>query len=201
MDDGLSVKRRSRWQTLGALVAGLAIVGAGVFWWVVTPPPIETSGRVLPEVADPALIARGKYVAELGDCVACHTQHGGAQMAGGRPLETPFGVLYSTNITPDRQTGIGGYSFGAFDRAMRQGVTADGTHMYPAMPYPSYAKLTPDDMFALYVYLMKGVEPVAAPNKPSEIGFPFNLRWSLAFWNTVFLDDRPFVADASKDEL
>ncbi|MEP9349143.1 c-type cytochrome [Xanthobacter sp. KR7-225] len=201
MDDGLSVKRRSRWQTLGALVASLAVVGAGVFWWVVTPPPIGTSGRVLPEVADPALIARGKYVAELGDCVACHTQHGGTPMAGGRPLETPFGVLYSTNITPDRQTGIGGYSFGAFDRAMRQGVTADGTHMYPAMPYPSYAKLTPDDMFALYVYLMKAVEPVAAPNQPSEIAFPFNLRWSLAFWNTVFLDDRPFVADASKDEV
>lgn len=201
MDDAPSVKRRSRWKTFGALAAGIALVGAGVFWWVVTPPRIVEGTHVLPAAADPALIARGKYVAELGDCVACHSQHGGAQMAGGRPLETPFGILYSTNITPDPETGIGRYSFGAFDRAMRAGVTADGTHMYPAMPYPSYAKLTADDMFALYAYLMQGVAPAAAPNKPSEIGFPFNLRWSLAFWNTVFLDTTPFVADAGKDEV
>lgn len=199
MGDGVSVRRRSGWRIAGGLAAVVAVVGAGVFWWVVTPPRIVEAGRALPEVADPAMVARGKYIAELGDCVACHTSKGGPAMAGGRPLETPFGVLYSTNITPDPRTGIGGYSFGAFDRAMRQGVTADGTHMYPAMPYPSYAKMTADDMFALYVYLMKGVAPADHPNKPSEIGFPFNQRWTLAFWNTVFHDPRPFVADAAKD--
>ncbi len=188
-------------KTWGALAAVVAIAGAGIFGWVVTPPRVDDTGHTLPAAPDPALVSRGKYIAELGDCVACHTQQGGTPMAGGRPLETPFGVLYSTNITPDPKTGIGSYSFGAFDRAMRHGVTADGTHLYPAMPYPSYARITPDDMYALYVYLMKGVAPVANANKPSEIGFPFNQRWTLAFWNAAFLDSRPFVADAGKDEV
>ncbi|WP_393978593.1 c-type cytochrome [Xanthobacter agilis] len=185
----------------GALVAAAAIAGAGFFWWVVTPPRIPDAGRALPKTADTELIARGKYMAELGDCVACHTAPGGRPMAGGLPLETPFGVLYSTNITPDPKTGIGQYSFGAFDRTMRKGVTADGAHLYPAMPYPSYAKITPDDMYALYAYLMQGVEPVAQPNKAPGIGFPFNQRWGLAFWNLAFLDSRPFVADPTKDAV
>ncbi|MFS8037511.1 c-type cytochrome [Xanthobacter sp. AM11] len=201
MDDRETAGRGSRWRTVLGLALGAAVIGAGVFWWVVTPPRIEDGGRVLAAAPDAQLIERGRYIAELGDCVACHTRQGGAFMAGGRPLETPFGVLFSTNITPDPKTGIGGYSFGAFDRAMRQGVTADGTHMYPAMPYPSYAKMTADDMFALYAYLMKGVAPVAQANKASQIGFPFNLRWSLAFWNVVFLDTHPFVADAARDAL
>ncbi len=201
MDDDGSAKRGSKWKAAGALLAAAAVVGAGVFWWVVTPPPINDQGRSLPQVADAALIAKGKYIAELGDCVACHTNHDGHPMAGGRALETPFGVLYSTNITPDPKTGIGQYSFGAFDRAMRHGVTAKGHHMYPAMPYPSYAKMTGDDMYALYVYLMKGVEPVVAENKPLEIGFPFNQRWGLAFWDKVFADSTPFVTDPSKDEV
>ncbi len=188
------------WKNLGRWAAVAAIAAAVTFWWVVTPPRADDAGRKLPDVADPELIARGKYIAELGDCVACHTRHDGPRMAGGRPLETPFGVLYSTNITPDPTTGIGKYSFGAFDRAMRKGVTADGTHMYPAMPYPSYARITSDDMYALYVYLLKGVEPAPSANKSSEIGFPFNMRWSLAFWNAVFLDGSPFVADATKDD-
>lgn len=200
MSDVASKARGSVWKRLGRVALAAIIVGGGIFWWVVTPPPVEESGLGLPERADHALIARGEYVAQLGDCVACHTAPGGAPMAGGLPLETPFGVLYSTNITPDRETGIGGYSFGAFDRAMRKGVTADGRHMYPAMPYPSYAKVLPDDMYALYVYLMQGVKPVAAPNKAMEIGFPFNQRWSLAFWNLLFLDDSLFVADAGRDE-
>ncbi|MFG1346719.1 c-type cytochrome [Xanthobacter autotrophicus DSM 431] len=201
MNDEGTARPGSRWRTLGTLAAAAAVVGAGVFWWVVTPPRVKEAGRALPEVADPALIARGKYMAELGDCVACHTAPGGTPMAGGRPLETPFGVLYSTNITPDAKTGIGGYSFGAFDRAMRQGVTADGTHMYPAMPYPSYAKVSPEDMFALYAYLMRGVAPADRANTPSGIGFPFNQRWTLAFWNALFHDARPFAADAGKDAV
>jgi len=200
MDDASSVGHRPRWKTFAAIAAAVVVIGAGVFAWVVSPPAI-TAERTLPAKADPALIAHGKYVAELGDCVACHTQHGGPAMAGGRPLETPFGVLYSTNITPDPKTGIGRYTFGEFDRVMRKGVTADGTHLYPAMPYPSYAKISPDDMYALYAYMMQGVEPVVAANKPSGIGFPFNQRWTLAFWNEMFLDARPFAAVASKDEL
>ncbi|MCL2344333.1 MAG: c-type cytochrome [Desulfobulbus sp.] len=187
---------RHRWTILAVLV----ILGSIIFWRVVTPPPIQEPGRALPDAADAALIARGKYVAEVGDCVACHTANGGTPMAGGRPMETPFGVLYSTNITPDAATGIGAYSFGAFDRAMRHGVTADGRRLYPAMPYPSYAKITPDDMLALYVYLMRGVPPSATPNKPMDIGFPFNQRWGLAFWDAVFNSAQPFTPDANQDE-
>lgn len=200
MHDGVPVRQKSRWKVLfaAALTAGLA--GAGVFWWIVTPAPIKDLKPPVPVADEAALIERGRYVAELGDCVACHTKAGNPSMAGGRPLETPFGVLYSTNITPDPVTGIGGYSFGAFDRAMRQGIRADGGHLYPAMPYPSYAKISQEDMFALYTYLMKGVRPVVSANRPSGMGFPFNQRWSLAFWNFVFHEDQPFVAEASKDE-
>ena len=99
--------------------------------------------------ASAELIKRGEYVARLGDCVACHTSLNGAAMAGGLELKTPFGTIYSTNITPDAKTGLGTYSFVQFDRAMRKGVAADGHNLYPAMPYPSYAKITPDDMQAL----------------------------------------------------
>lgn len=138
-------------------------------------------------------VEHGRYVARLGDCVACHTVDKTKPMAGGLALETPFGKLYSTNITPDKQTGIGGYSFEQFDHAMRKGVAADGHNLYPAMPYPSYAKMTAEDMQALYAYLMEGVKPIERANQPSDMGFPFNQRWGLALWNWVFLDDTPFA--------
>jgi len=149
--------------------------------------------------ADSTQLARGEYLARLGDCVACHTADKGKPMAGGRELATPFGALYSTNITPDRETGIGGYSFEQFDRAMRKGVAADGHNLYPAMPYPSYAKMTGDDMQALYAYLMQGLPPVKQANKPTAMRWPFNQRWGLALWNRVFLDATPFQPNAQKD--
>lgn len=142
----------------------------------------------------------GRYVARLGDCVACHTVDKAQPMAGGLPLETPFGKLYSTNITPDKDTGIGSYSFEQFDRAMRKGVAADGHNLYPAMPYPSYAKMTPEDMQALYVYLMHGVKPIERANQPSGMNFPFNQRWGLSIWNWFFLDDTPFQVVDGKEE-
>lgn len=146
-------------------------------------------------------IDRGRYVARLGDCVACHTASDKTRpMAGGLALETPFGLLYSTNITPDTETGIGRYSFEQFDRAMRKGIAADGHNLYPAMPYPSYAKITADDMQALYAYLMQGVKPVRQENRPVEMGFPFNQRWGLALWNWVFLDDQLFTPIAEQTE-
>lgn len=153
--------------------------------------------------ADPArqlaLIERGKYLARLGDCVACHTANNAPEMTGGRELVTPLGKVYSTNITPDPGTGIGKYSLEQFDRAMRKGVTADGNNMYPAMPYPSYAKMTAEDMGALYAYLMHGLAPIIQPNKPAEMHWPFSMRWGLSLWNWAFLDEAPFKPEPAKD--
>ncbi|WP_368932843.1 cytochrome c, partial [Achromobacter xylosoxidans] len=152
---------------------------------------------------DPSLysaqaIERGRLVAAAGDCVACHTAPGGARNAGGLALETPFGTIYSTNITPDPRTGIGRWSFAAFERAMRQGVHQDGRQLYPAFPYTAYAKLSDADMQALYGYLMS--QPAVAATPPrTELGFPFNLRPLLAGWNLLFHDPKPFTPDPSQD--
>ncbi|WP_026685543.1 c-type cytochrome [Azovibrio restrictus] len=171
----------------------------GIFRSILASLAFLASGLAL-AAADASLVERGRYLAQLGDCVACHTSGNEAPMAGGRALETPFGKLYSTNITPDKETGIGNYSFAQFDRAMRQGVAADGHNLYPAMPYPSYAKMTREDMQALYAYLMEGLAPVRMQNKPDEMSWPFSMRWGLAIWNWLFLDDTPFQPDGSKDE-
>ena len=160
-------------------------------------------GTALFAQADPVTqpgkhIKQGAYLSQLGDCAACHTAPGGKPMAGGLPLKTPLGTIYSTNITPDKKTGIGHYSFEQFDRAMRQGIAADGHNLYPAMPYPSYAKISPGDMQALYAYLMQGVEPVEQTNKPNDIKWPFSMRWGLSLWNKLFLDNEPFVEDKAQ---
>ncbi len=152
--------------------------------------PADYAADLAPEQR--LLVDRGRYIARLGDCVACHTGDKSQPMGGGLALETPFGKIYSTNISPDAETGMGKYSFEQFDRAMRKGVAADGRNLYPAMPYPSYAKMTAEDMQALYAYLMQGVAPVKAANKASELGFPFNQRWGLSLWNWLFLDGTPF---------
>ncbi|MDB5980319.1 MAG: alcohol dehydrogenase [Pseudomonas sp.] len=137
------------------------------------------------ETADPALVRQGEYLARAGDCVACHTAKDGKPFAGGLPMQTPIGTIYSTNITPDK-TGIGEYSFEDFDKAVRQGVSKSGSTLYPAMPYPSYARITEPDMHALYAYFMKGVTPVAQDNKDSDIPWPLSMRWPLMGWRWLF---------------
>ncbi|MFP5495468.1 MAG: c-type cytochrome [Gammaproteobacteria bacterium] len=135
--------------------------------------------------AETDLVKQGEYLARAGDCVACHTAKGGKPFAGGLPMETPIGTIYSTNITPDK-TGLGDYSFEDFDQAVRHGVAKDGSTLYPAMPYPSYARVSESDMQALYAYFMKGVEPVAQVNKDSDIPWPLSMRWPLAGWRWMF---------------
>lgn len=198
-DPGPSRPRRARRLTLTAAV--LAPAAAGVALWVLIPPALDRDVPALGATVDPGLIERGRYVAQLGDCIACHTESGGAEMAGGLALETPFGKLYSTNITPDPKTGIGGWSYGQFERAMRKGVAADGHRLYPAMPYPSYAKVSDDDLRALYAYLMKGLPAVEKANKPLEMAFPFNMRLGLAFWNAAFLSSQPFAPSPDRDAV
>lgn len=177
-----------------------AVVILGVTYWVAQPKPLPASATDSGfKTDDPVLIEKGRYVAQLGDCIACHTAASGAEMAGGLPLETPFGTLWSTNITPDPITGIGSWTYSAFERAMRHGVAADGHRLYPAMPYPSYARMTSEDMQALWAYLNHGVKPVQQTNRPTAMAFPFNMRFGLAYWDLMFADKKPFQADASKD--
>jgi mono/diheme cytochrome c family protein len=149
--------------------------------------------------ADDALVKRGEYLAKAGDCIACHSAPHGKPFAGGLPMMTPMGAIYSTNITPDKDTGIGQYSEDDFRRAMREGVAKDGHNLYPAMPYPSYAKVNDDDMHALYAYFMNGVTPVKQANRESDIKWPMNMRWPLKFWNMVFLDKDVYRDKAGKD--
>jgi mono/diheme cytochrome c family protein len=157
------------------------------------------AGPVAAADPDPALVRRGEYLARAGDCVACHTAPGGRPMAGGPALPSPLGPIVATNITPSRTQGIGNYTLAQFTGALRRGVRADGARLYPAMPYPSYALVTDEDARALYAYFMLGVAPVdAAPARRTELPFPFNIRLSMAAWNLMFLDDRPFVADPTK---
>ena len=135
---------------------------------------------------DPALVRRGAYVATLSDCAACHTAPGGQSLAGGLPIATPIGKVFTTNITPDRATGIGAYSYGDFERAVRRGIRPDGSSLYPAMPFPAYAHLTDADTKALYAWFMHGVKPVAQSDKAPAIHWPLSMRWPLTYWRWLF---------------
>jgi mono/diheme cytochrome c family protein len=144
---------------------------------------------------DTALIKRGEYLATAGDCMACHSTAKGKPFAGGLPLKVPMlGTIYSSNITPDRQTGIGNWTLEDFDRAVRKGVSKDGHNLYPAMPYVSYAKVNDDDIKALYAYFRYGVAPVSQATRESDIPWPLNMRWPLTVWNWVFLKNGSYEA-------
>ncbi len=177
------------------------VVAAGLLAWYVTREPASPFEQQPAASFDPALISRGEYVARLSDCVACHSLPGKAPFAGGLEMATPLGAIHATNITPDRSHGIGAYSLGDFDRAVRHGVAPGGRRLYPAMPYPSYAKLSDDDMRALYAFFMKGVEPAEQANIPSGIPWPLNLRWPIALWNGVFAPTAAYVAKPEQDAL
>lgn len=139
-----------------------------------------------PAQAADADIHDGAYLAKAANCAACHTAPGGEAYAGGLKMATPLGAIYATNITPDEHNGIGKYSYEEFARAIRQGVAKDGRHLYPAMPYPSYAKMSDQDIRALYTYFQSTVKPVGQANAASEIPWPLNMRWPLALWDAVF---------------
>ncbi|WP_337264604.1 MULTISPECIES: c-type cytochrome [unclassified Serratia (in: enterobacteria)] len=143
-------------------------------------------------------MSAGEYVAKAGDCTACHTLPTGKPLAGGMKFPTPLGDIYATNITPDAVHGIGAYSFAEFDRAMRQGIAKDGHRLYPAMPYTSYAKMSAEDMRALYDYLMHEVTAQPVANRESDISWPLSMRWPLAVWNSLFHEDQPYQADSKQ---
>jgi len=150
--------------------------------------------------ADDELVARGEYLTRAGGCFSCHTDaaHGGAALAGGRALATPFGTFYSPNITPDRDTGIGAWTEAAFARALRQGVRPDGANYFPVFPYPSFTKITDDDARAIYAYLMAR-PPVRRRDTPHAVAFPFSWRFLQVGWKRLFFTPGAFTADRAHD--
>ena len=151
--------------------------------------------------ADQALIEQGKYVATAADCSVCHTSDNGKAYTGGRAIESPFGAIYSTNITPDKTTGIGRYTLEQFDQAVRHGKRADGANLYPAMPYTTYGGMSDEDLKALYAYFMHGVKPVTQEAPETDLSFPFNQRWGITFWNWMFDDMKPYTDTGSNGNL
>ncbi len=200
-----------------ALAAGALTVAAVAVWAqnatppatpAVTPVPtpsvtasaVTAAGTPTPAANDPQaqLVKQGEYLARVADCAACHTAPKGQPFAGGLPIASPIGTIYSTNITPDKDTGIGNYSLEDFDRAVRHGIAKNGSTLYPAMPYTSYAKVRPADVKALYAYFMNGVQPVAQANKATEIPWPMSMRWPLSIWRKMFAP--AVVADAASTD-
>ncbi|HEX5538814.1 MAG TPA: cytochrome c, partial [Methylophilaceae bacterium] len=143
--------------------------------------------------ANEAPQSRGAYLAAAADCASCHTAGPKAQpFAGGLSLNSPFGKIYSSNITPDPVAGIGDYSFEDFSRALRKGIAKDGKRLYPAMPYPSFSGISDEDMHALYDYFMHEVKPVPIAAPKTDLPFPFNQRWLIRFWDMAFSKQKPY---------
>jgi nicotinate dehydrogenase subunit B len=191
------VRRRGLLASAAAMVAAIVgIAGALLPWRSIAPiAPPDAS------VYSAATIARGRELAALGDCAVCHTTPNGSVInAGGRAIETPFGTVYSTNITPDPETGIGAWSYPAFERAMREGIHRDGRQLYPAFPYTHFARTTDADLQALYAYLMAQA-PARAENLKTSLAFPFSLRPLLAGWNALFHQTGVFEADATQSAM
>jgi mono/diheme cytochrome c family protein len=187
------LKSRTLWISV-AVIAVLGLIGAVWLMWRPAIAPIER-----PTLFDTAQLQRGARVVEAGDCAVCHTRPGGEYLAGGLPLVTPFGTLYSTNITPDAETGIGQWSLPAFERAMRQGIARDGHLLYPAFPYVHYRRMSAADIADAYAYLMSG-PAVHAPAAQNQMNFPMNIRPLVAFWNLLFLHGEPLTPLAGRSE-
>lgn len=187
-------RRRAAFTAMAASFLG--IIGMGAIA-LSTSPAIAPIARPDPATYSQTTIERGRQLAALGACAVCHTVPGGPALAGGVPLPTPFGTVYATNITPDFETGIGGWSYPAFERAMRKGLHRDGYNLYPAFPYPSFAKASDEDLQALYAYLM--AQPaIHRANEPSKLTFPFNLRPLMAGWNVLFNRGGQITANTSQ---
>lgn len=159
-------------------VTAAAVVALNLRWEA--PLPAAQTLKTSPE-----LVARGEYLARVGNCMACHTTQGGAPFGGGRGIETPFGVVYSSNLTPDKAQGIGNWSSAEFWRAMHHGRSKDGRLLYPAFPYPNYTQVTREDTDAIFAYL-QSLPAVSAANRPHALRFPYSTQSALAVWRALF---------------
>jgi mono/diheme cytochrome c family protein len=167
----------------------LAVVTIVAMIWI---PVQHTASKALSESSSAVTVARGEYVTRASDCMACHTTDEGQPFAGGRKIESPLGTIYSTNITPDNETGIGAYSLDDFRSALYDGLRKDGAHLYPAMPYDNFRFLSEADVQSMYLYFMQGVPAVHSVTPQSELTFPFSQRWGLRAWNWLVLQDPQF---------
>jgi mono/diheme cytochrome c family protein len=208
------MRSRTVRRTIVALIAAaiVVVIAGAVFWRVFNPGPLAFAGGTPVALADyhavdptgvPAdlknadVVKRGEYLARAADCMVCHTSPAGKQYAGGLAIPLPFGTLYSTNITPDKATGIGDYSDADFLNAVQRGQRRDGTHLYPAMPYPSYTYMTDADALAIKAYLFS-LAPVDAANRADTLEFPFNQRWLMGPWSLFFNENVRFQPNTAQ---
>jgi mono/diheme cytochrome c family protein len=198
---------------LSLVILLVLLVVAGVFLWqrFARGPMAFAGGSTVPladyHSADPTgvptdlknadLAKRGEYLARAADCFACHTVARDRPFAGGLPILLPFGALYSTNITADKDTGIGNYSDQDFLNAVQRGIRRDGSRLYPSMPFPSYALMTDADVLAIKAYLLN-LPPVRAANIPNTLSFPFDQRWLMTFWSALFAKDKRFTPNTAQ---
>ena len=178
-----------------ALGVVVAISAACFFFW---PASIEAVQATHAQPTGSALVAKGEYLTKAADCAACHTAPGGAPFAGGRAFKLPFGTIYSTNITPDRETGLGQWSDAEFVRALHRGIGRNGEDLYPAFPYTAYALLSTDDVLAIRAYLST-VRPVSLRNPDNTLAFPFDQRYVLRAWKLLFMPTRQWEPSAAHD--
>ena len=178
-----------------ALISGLSVAIAPA-QQVVTPPSIAPAEQPA-KVPTDSIIARGEYLARAGDCIACHTAPEGQTFAGGRAMKTPFGTIFTSNITPDPTTGIGKWTADQFHTMMHTGRSIDGSLLYPAMPFASYTKVTRDDNDAIFAFLMS-VPPVKQANRPHDLRFPYNNRSLIIGWRTLYFSEGEYKPDRTK---
>ena len=188
-------RRLARWMILTALLVGSLV--ALVAWRNVRgETPLDGAAPVVPT---PALVARGAYLARVGNCMGCHTAAGGADYAGGRGIPTPFGTVFAPNLTPDRATGLGDWTAAEFWRALHHGRSRDGRLLSPAFPYPDFTNVSREDSDALYGYLMS-LKPVSRPNRDHELRYPFGTQAALAVWRALFFEPGSFESEPAQGQ-
>ena len=183
--------------TGGVALAALGIAGFAIYAWHPAIDPIATPPA---DSFAPAQIEQGRILAAAGYCATCHTAADGAPYAGSYPIKTDFGTIYSTNITPDRETGIGAWSEEAFERAMREGLDRSGAHLFPALPFDHFTKMSDEDISALYAYIMSSVPAVSQEHRENDLPFPLNQRFLQAGWKMLFFDEGRYEANPAKSD-
>ncbi len=196
----LNTLRRVGVLRMAGIAVSIVLAGLLLAWLATLRPALERIARPVPSSFSSEAVARGSVLASIGSCAVCHTTDRGITFAGGRALATPFGTIYTTNITPDVETGIGGWSREAFRRAMKDGVSRDGHHVYPALPYEHFTHTSDADLDAIYAFLMTR-RPVVEATPANRLVPPLGFRPLLEGWKLLFLHEDPFVRDPSRGEL